>query len=285
MSEQSPMILLAPWLHGELAPGAVSGGFVCFNPGVAVSPEQEEGMFSPDNLPLAPDVAAQMVRDMLEFGLQFKNAGDIAGFAPQGRQGGGDALGAGLRSEFHDLDAFAAQQVPSLQPEEQAVTTGPNLFAAQQLLLLAWATEERLLELQNLGDGYKDTFAKFNEALGLDEDESEIPAQGAELADDLERELAQLPWALVLESMICFLEPGVTLLCSNPDMLATWRDLGLELTPLSDEQAKELPAGLVQNAEAGFSTAEAPGWLLAGLRHADKEKSWLDKTFQVLACE
>lgn len=249
------MLLSFPHMHPTLFPAAPVPGLRFFDPGLtdAVS----ENGFRPEGLPLDPKTAASLIRDCISFGEQFKDPAEMAYF------------GAMTPDEFYDgtPSSIQAQLLQRFGDGEGAVEERAAKAAraqAQFVLLLAWFFEEKMIELQGLEQGVRDSWKSMDATLGLDDEDraeerlltlSNIHSHTGGLSDG---QAMFLPWQRMIEALPVFLPDDAVLVCADQGVIASWLADGLPFAPADPG------LGLPKGARA----ATLPAWRLAGRRKA-----------------
>ncbi|MBN2140912.1 MAG: hypothetical protein JW718_07890 [Desulfovibrionaceae bacterium] len=249
------MNLFFPCMHVELWPLEPVTGARFLDPGLA-APDQDM-FFRPPGMPIDASGVRRVVDECLRFGEQFARPGELAWFSV-GEPGGFNR--AESRSVQDELLARVAGGALSGALEERRVR-------AHMALLLAWAFEERLVDVIGLERGMQDSWRRFGDALGLEPDPSDSEAL------ELNRTLADLnatvsapetlPWRIALESWSMFLPPGVTLLTVDPEIREAWIGAGLEFSPAP------APRDPLIDPPKGCLVAEESVWRLSGRGRPD----------------
>lgn len=258
------MLIHFPAMHAELADAGDVDGAVFFDPGLA---DDETDRFRPENLPLDTRTARALVRDSVSFGEQFKNPSEMAFFGAHTPE-----------DYFSESESTIKSQllvsIGAMAPRGGRVDADAPLRRAQFILLLAWATEERLVETSELEKGVMDSWQRMSGELGIDEDDERTGELGRILSNTAPSSPAgqRLAWQRVMEGMAAFMPKDAVLLCSDSEIIETWREAGLNFTSADRD---ELPS------EAEVVTA--PAWKLAGRSRAPEELPFTERGITV-AC-
>ena len=268
-----PIIVHFPCLVPEaLAPGAPSApganvpdaSALLLEPGLRKDPGP--AFLVPEGLPMDHRQARGWLAQSMEYVDRFTHRGDLSAASAAGP----DDFYSGSSQDIQSrLRAMEGEGGGSSVGEDPVV---PARRRAQMVLLLAVGLEERVAELKALDDRLNESWRGMAESLGLEEDDDErlphimdvVPAPDAgPLASRLEE--FGLSWPLLLESVLCFLPEDAALLVGDPSLIAAWRDMGLDLTPMA-----EPPQGL-ENALSG----RAPGHRWSGRDRVPEDRPWL----------
>ncbi len=223
---------------------------------------------------------------MIEFGLQHHAPADLEVYGLLGAAAQPDHAFLARRAEFAELDDFVREQEDGSRRSSVSGQSGPTVQPpeqTQQLLILAWAMEERQAELGALSASLELASARFGQALGVEAEAYHLEQAGLAGATTRMSGLAESgpvegpPWRLVIEAMLRFLPEGAVLFCDAPDIWEAWTESGLEAKPAGPE---ELPLG--ENASGPWRAIHAEGWRLAGKRRPDPQRPWLDASVVVL---
>jgi len=271
------MTLYFPHLHPDLLPDAerqaLPGGVRFLDPGLA-NPESPDHAL-PENAPFDRRLAKAILADTMRFGESVANPRDIAvhGLLQQAQA---------LAPESGRLVLAEVERSIARAGGKPEAFTGavaePLLEArrqAQTLLLLAWNLEERMLDLRQIDQGLRDSWARLGESVHPAEEagqgaadpggeaDGDALAMGAMLSGlglpDSDDEA--LPWRRILEAF-AVLAPGQDLVTADAAIAQTLREAGVP--------------------ETG-GAFEAPAWLLSGLDRCPAARPWLDVPVR-LAC-
>lgn len=247
------MLLSFPYMHPELFPAELADNVRFFDPGMA--DDSESGMFRPDGLPLDKKMATALINDCINFGEQFKDPSEMAYF------------GAVTADDFYEgssmsIQAQLTRQFDDGQGSKQEREVKEAASRAQFILLLAWTFEERMIELQAIEKGVKDSWKSMDETLGVDEDDRidervlDLGNRESHTGGASDEQVIPLPWKRIIEALPAFIAPDTVLLCADKEIIATWDDMEIEFAPATDG------AGLPE----GAMTATLPAWQFAGRR-------------------
>lgn len=243
------MLLSFPHLHPELWTGSPLEGLTFFDPGLNEASFDEA--FRPENLPLDPKTATALINDCINFGEQFKDPGEMAYF------------GAVTTDDFYEgssmsIQAQLTRQFDDGQGSKQEREEKEARSKAQFILLLAWFFEERIIELDGLEKGIKDSWKSMDNTLGVD-DEDRINERVVDLGNAQSHtggvsdgQTIPFPWQRVIEALPAFIPEGSMLICSNREILDAWKELDIEFSENED----------------GMLAATLPAWKFAGRRRA-----------------
>jgi len=266
--------LFFPCMHPQLVPGRLPQGISLLNPGF-MDPEEDARSWSPDALPLSKKEAKRYVQEALDFGERFKKPKDLAHFGAAPPDDFYAESGLSLKTEL-------GQAVFS-EPRGRERQASTALLQGQMTLLLAWVLEERILELQGLGEEVREGWSGLRSSLGLeDEEERALPA--GRLDDLFASDSGALTaWPNLLPWFLLFLPRGGQLLLSHPEIKAQLEEWGIEWT----ERTPGSPSGevLSEALPGGTMTAKAPGWQLCLAKRPDPERPWLDEEVTVAFTE
>lgn len=271
------MTLYFPHLHPDLLSDserqALPVGVRFLDPGLARPDSQDHVL--PENAPFDRRLAKAILADTMRFGESVGNPRDIAvhGLLQQVQA---------LAPESGRLVLTEVERTMSGAGEMTGALADPLLEArrqAQTLLLLAWNLEERILDLRQIDQGLRDSWARLGESVApaeeaeqaaLSADDGESPeADGEALAMGAmlsglglpESDGEALPWRRILEAF-AVLAPGQTLLTADALVAHSLREAG------------------VPEVEGVF---EGPAWRMSGLDRCPLARPWLDVLVR-LAC-
>lgn len=243
------MLLFFPHLHPEFSSGELPEGGLFFDPGY--TDESDGPFFRPGNLPIEPRTARKIVQDCMNFGEQFKDPHQLAYFGAQGIDDHYSETSFSIQSELIDRLKHSSKEEEDDSAERSK---------AQFQLLLAWFYEQRLIELQKIQGGVRESWDKFGQSLGVEAEDAR-----EEKALNLDKTIANLnvpgmddfvlPWKHVLAALVPFLPENAILAVYSPEAVEFWKESGV------DFQASAGEAGLPQ----GFKLATVPARRLLGL--------------------
>lgn len=249
------MLLSFPYMHQELASKLDVQGLKFFDPGLQETPV--ENGFRPEGLPLDPKTATALIRDCISFGEQFKDPGEMAYFGAQTSddfyEGSSMSIQAQLTQRFSD----SAGNQDERESKEAA-------SKAQFILLLACFFEERMMEVQGLEKGIKNTWQSMDDTLGM-EDEDRIDGRVVDLGNAeshtggvSDGQAIPLPWKRVVEALPAFIQDDTVLVCADEEVISFWDELEIPFAPADEKLG--LPTGT--------QVVTQPAWKLAGRRNA-----------------
>ncbi|WP_167590543.1 hypothetical protein [Oceanidesulfovibrio indonesiensis] len=270
--DATPAFVAIPHMHPEAAPEALQSlplPVRFFDPGLAPR-EQSAKFYRPESLPFDRQAARGALRSMQEFGESFGKPGQLAAYAAKGLEEyyAGSAqqpavemaeLAQFVRSHGNMPDAGTAADNPAIHARAMAQS-------CQLTLLLAWAAEERYLEIAEASGKVDALQQRLDAALdrGDDEDDDEagsLPLSVAGIPGVLE--VDTLGWELAAEKMAFFLPATAAFFAWDPRIAGELDERGLEARPIADAPAP----GLVEYA--------APCWQLTGRSRLPEDMGWL----------
>lgn len=251
------MLIAFPAMHQALAAG-LPPAVRLFDPGLDATGAAR--CLRPESLPLDGRQARRAMAEMMQLGEQFAHIRDLSLLRTQNDFYAGTSLD--IRSELEDRLRGGN--------DEALKKARVN---AQTELLLAYTFEERQLELAEIESGVAAAGARFQAALGLDEDDSELAGLGlAGTAGSAPAEVEQAPWRPVLAAMLAFLPEGALPVTDQARVADDLAEAGLTLVPA---EPADLEAWGLSPVHGPAFTAEAPGFALCGLGRADPGRPWL----------
>ncbi|BCS87008.1 hypothetical protein [Pseudodesulfovibrio sediminis] len=247
------MLLSFPYLHPSLWSGEPLEGLTFFDPGLVEKPF--DNGFRPDNLPLDFKNANALINDCINFGEQFKDPSEMAYFgavtADDFYEGSSMSIQAQLTERFTDV----------LEKNQKEREEKEARSKAQFVLLLAWFFEERMIELQGLEQGVKDSWKSMDKTMGV-EDEDRLEKRVVDLGSAeshtggvSDGQTIPLPWKRVIEALPGFIPEGTVLVCGDKEVQEAWEEYGIEFSQEKD----------------GLFTATLPAWKFAGRRRAPED--------------
>ena len=247
------LALSVPVLHRELGVSALPEALhVC--PGLA----QAEGAgYARLDWPLPAEQAQLFLRDaasLADSGLSLESARAVRETERQ--------LSQRIREERELRGILRQEGAPATLEDAQQAR-----IQAQQILLMAWLQEERLMELEALGRRADAAAARLTSL--FDDDTDAAPAVLS--ASHVLADLRLLPsWQTVLEHLAIFLPPGTGLTSCDPRLAEFLGDTGA-LSPVPGR-----PRCL---------QGVLPLWRAIGLSRAQRERPWLDALHTFILCE
>nr|WP_321514393.1 hypothetical protein [uncultured Pseudodesulfovibrio sp.] len=256
------MLLSFPNLHPELWAGSPLDGLKFIDPGL--NEGSFDNAFRPEGLPLDHKTATALIKDCISFGEQFKDPAEMAYFGAVTTddfyEGSSMSIQAQLTRQFDDGKG-------SKQEREEKETRSK----AQFILLLAWFFEERMIELAGLENGVKASWKSMDTTLGVDDEDrinERVVVHGnaqSHTGGVSDGQKIPFPWQRVIEALPAFISPETTLVCSDSEIVAEWKELDIEFS---------------EN-ENGMLTATLPAWRFAGRRRAPEGMPSAIKTVTV----
>ncbi|NJB66643.1 hypothetical protein GGQ74_000283 [Desulfobaculum xiamenense] len=256
-----------PEMHSPEGPQGVPAGAVLFDPGIG-RPEPEF-RYAPEALPLDRQTAGQWLGQATGYAEMFRTPGDMRAFAASSEDFfSGSTMD--IASELFAMDAATNGR--------KAEEGRKAALKAQAVLLLAWVREQRLRELGSLDTGLDSAWEKFDMTVGLDpEDRDElehIDADDFTALGDVSPYGEDDSWKGVLESMLFFLGTDDVLLVREPNVLAMWGEMGIELAPATPELAAAAQAMGLGDGDS-LAMVTCPGYRLAGRTSEPADMPWL----------
>lgn len=246
------MLLSFPNLHPELWSAQPVEGLKFFDPGLAQEPV--EGGYRPDSLPLDSKTATALINDCINFGEQFKDPSEMAYFgahtADDFYEGSPNSIRAQLERQFADGQGGK---------EEREMKEARS--KAQFILLLAWFLEERLMELDNLEKGVRNSWKTMDKTIGVDDEDRlnervvDLGSAQSHTGGASDGQSIPLPWKRVIEALPAFIPEDTVLVCADNDVIETWEEQGIEFSVEKD----------------GLMTATLPAWKFACRRSAPED--------------
>ncbi len=273
--DATPAFVAIPHMHPEAAPEALQSlplPVRFFDPGLAPR-EQSAKFYRPESLPFDRQAARGALRSMQEFGENFGKPGQLAAYAAKGLEdyyaGSSQQPGA----EMAELSQFIRSQ--GMLPEataaadDSAVHERAMAQSCQLTLLLAWAAEQRFLEISEAAGKVDLLQQRLDAALDRDEDDEDdamgsLPFSVAGIPGLLE--VDTLSWELAAEKMAFFLPTTTAFFAWDIRIGGELAERGLEPTPIADAPVP----GLVEYA--------APCWQLTGRSRLPEDMGWLAET-------
>lgn len=255
------MLINFPAMHSELIPEGAEEGVLLFDPGLAAD---EDGRFRPESLPIDKRTAMALLRDSISFGEQFKDPAEMAFFGAHTPEDYFEESTGTIKNQL--LASIGAGKAPGGKVDPEAPSR-----RAQFVLLLAWATEEGIVESLGLEQGVQASWGRMSEALGIEGDdrESEI-GRIVSSTNATSPEGIRIAWPRVLEGMAAFMPEEAALFCSDKDIIEAWEDAGFEFAPANSEYP------------AGTQTVSAPAWRLSGRSACPEELPFTDREITVV---
>lgn len=265
------MLLSFPYMHPELFPAGLAEKVRFFDPGMAEDSSDE--MFRPEGLPMDKKIAKALINDCINFGEQFKDPSEMAYFgavtADDFYEGSSMSIRAQLTRQFDD------GQGTKLEREKKETAS-----RAQFILLLAWTFEERMIELQSIEKGVKDSWKSMDKTLGVDEEDRldervlDLGNRESHTGGVSDEQTIPLPWKRIIEALPAFVPQETVLLCTDQEIIASWDDMEIEFVPADGG------AGLPEGAQ----TATLPAWKFAGRRKepADQPQAHAEMTVAIV---
>ncbi len=249
------MLLSFPCMHLDLASPLLPDSTRFFDPGMAQG--NDDRMFRPDDLPMDRQTATALINDCINFGEQFKDPGEMAYF------------GAVTSDDFYEgsslsIQAQLSRQFDDGQGAKQERERKEAASRAQFILLLAWFFEEKMLELNSIEQGIKDSWTSMDKAIGVDEEDRmdervlDLGKRESHTGGASDEQCVALPWKRILESLPAFIPAEAVLVCTDQDIIAVWEDMEIPFETASKER------GLPADAQV----ATLPAWKLAGRNKA-----------------
>ncbi len=236
----SPRIIHFPFMHKEFVDEKIRSLALFLNPGLAF----DDQSFNPEHLALDQKLSKTFLEQSMQFGRQFKKPSDMALAGVQKE----DFYSGSMQSIQHELSTYGSNK--------EAENQNQRYLQAQQFLLLEYALEERIIELQGIDENLRSTWSDFDKSLGLDEDEEKF------LNLDRETSLFKLNthnWPALLWAFTLFLPENGLLMVSHDLIFPELEEWGVE-------KHKEYP-------ETYFSEFPTDSTLYSALLKPEKLKS------------
>ncbi len=207
-------IIHFPFMHPEFVPSDVRKLAWFLNPGLEAG---SEFCYTPEALVLDPKQAKSFLEYSQQFGEQFSRPSEIAYFGAQQMEDFYSHTALAIRSELSHYD----QQ--DLEKEDTQ-----DYLQAQQLLLLDFSLEERIIELQGIDEELQQHWSQFDKDLGIDEEEERFWAPDREaIISRLEfAHMSKLLWAFGL-----YLPREGCLLVHEDEVCSELEELGVTWEP------------------------------------------------------
>lgn len=273
--DATPAFVAIPHMHPEAAPEALLSlplPVRFFDPGLAPR-EQSAKFYRPESLPFERQAARGALRSMQEFGESFGKPGQLAAYAAKGLEDYYAGSPKQPGAEMAELSQFIRNQ--GVLPEATAAADDPAIHkramaqSCQLTLLLAWAAEQRFLEISEAAGKVDLLQQRLDAALDRGENDEDdemgsLPFSVAGIPGALEVET--LGWELAAEKMAFFLPTSTAFFAWDMRIGGELADRGLEPTPIADAPVR----GLVEYA--------APCWQLTGRSRLPDDMDWLAAT-------
>lgn len=220
----SRQFLYFPDLHSSLGPATLPSEVRFLDPGLA---EAEDGRYwRPEGLVLEPEQARRALGDLLAYGEQFSPQ-DLAALALSDF---GDDPAQSSMAIQSDLRRMLKKETPDPKAVQRQVR-----LQGQMMLILAWALEERYMELDELERGFADSWNKFSEELGLDAAER----QEAGLSDDLLTPVRHrdISWRRLLGPFALVAPAATCLVTGDADIYEELTDAGVRFHDVPEASA------------------------------------------------
>ena len=218
------MVVHFPWLHPKLGQGPLPENVVFFDPGVEL--DTKAPRWRSADLPFSPAEVRGMIRSYMEFGERFGRATDMQAYQA-----------AGIDNFYTDTTMDIKSQLTGMDSAKEP-DPADKRRQAQLVLAMALYREEQFIAMSEQEGRFGAAQEGFAQVLGLDDEESF--AQFDVLGEQLfPRAGVELPWKILLPSLILFLPVGARLFVSDEDILRELRALDLNFSPCADE-----PGGL-----------------------------------------
>lgn len=170
----------------ELLPESLRPAARFLNPGLY---EHNENRFTPDNLILDPAGVKTFLSQSIQFGEQFRKPSDMA------------YLGAGKAEDFYtDTSMSLRWQISTYGQSNNEQDAQRDYLKAQQLLILEYAYEERLAELNSLNASLGPAWKELDSSMGIEREDEEFMALDREsfIAMETSANWKKLLWAFSL---------------------------------------------------------------------------------------
>jgi len=155
----SNRIIHFPFMHKEFVAPEIHSLGIFLDPGLNI---QDSSYFQPERLILDPRQSRTFLEQCMQFGEQFKKPSDMA------------VLGVQKMEDFYSGTTQSIQFELSTYGRGEEEHQDTKYLQAQKLLLLDYALEERILELQRINEDISLSWSRLNKALGTDEEEQKF---------------------------------------------------------------------------------------------------------------
>lgn len=269
MNAKAPVMVHFPLMHPALATAKSPDAVRFFDPGIVNAKDPAHGRYyrSPD-LVYQDGQARQFLEDSLHFGSQFKHTADMAYFKA---------------GPVDDFFTGSMQDIKSelLSPGAKEVRrTASSLADAQLVLLLGFHLEQRMIELETLGNSIDTSVLDFEENLGLDKDDraalhSVLPQVGSrsEFSPD---------WRRLLLPFLRFLPAVSGIFLTDPVIIADLCEQGMCTSPCTDDDLTSLFPDGISSDGASFTMGHVTGGELAGWAGGSVRQNVADRSFSVV---
>lgn len=206
-----PKIIHFPYMHEELIlPGLRSMGLF-LNPGIM---DPRDPLFTPEDLVLDQGQSQYFLDQCRQFGEQFRKTSDMT------------HLGMAQMEDFYTGSTQSIQYELSTYGKNEASrdTRQEDLLQAQQYLLLNFALEERLLELNRIDADLSRSWSSFDESLGIDDEEERF--QNME-RQPIGADINTGHWQKLLKAYTAFLPPEGMLLIHEESVCRELEEYGV----------------------------------------------------------
>lgn len=226
-------VIYFPVMHSELVSGEVPEAVRFLDPGLLR--DVPEGFWRPDNLPISPAAAKRYVAESLRFGEQFRDPEELKYFS------------AAKINDFYSDSSMAIRSDLARRNRPTPSKPAASLYNAQEVLLLGWTLEERLLEMQQLEAQLNSSQSTFASILGLDAEddlqEQSVLKENLRGSFDPSRELERAKERL-LESFCTFLPEQWWLFSRDADFAKILEEAGTRHS--APQGVLETPSALVE---------------------------------------
>ncbi|MFW5734202.1 MAG: hypothetical protein ACOCWR_03990 [Oceanidesulfovibrio sp.] len=270
--DATPAFVAIPHMHPDAAPEALGSlplQVRFFDPGLAPR-NMGDTYYRPEFLPFDTQAARGALRSMQEFGESFGKPGQLVAVTARGLEeyyGGAQQPGPEMAELAQFVRSQGAMPDPEAAADDPAVLERAMAQSCQLTLLLAWAAEQRYLEIAEAAGRVDLLQQRLDAALdrGGDEDEDEesagLPFSVAGIPGVLK--VDALGWELAAEKMAFFLPPTTAFFAWDPRIAGELAERGLEPEPIADAPVQ----GLLEYA--------APCWQLTGRSRIPEDMAWL----------
>ena len=206
-----PSIIHFPYMHEELILPALRPVGFFLNPGIM---ESRDTFFTSQDLVLDKGQSRYFLEECRQFGEQFRKVSDMTHLGMVQME---DFYTGSTQSIQYELSTYG-------RPEQSGGTRQEELLQAQQYLLLNFALEERLLELNRIDADLSRSWSNFDESLGIEDDEERF--QNME-RQSISPEISTAHWQKLLKAYTAFLPPEGILLVNEESVCRELEEYGV----------------------------------------------------------
>jgi len=206
-----------PYMHSILIPSSLQGLGQTLNPGLSTD---KEGLFTPKDYPLDPRQASRHLADFYRFGEQFNTPRDMGYYTVNGLE------------DFYSESTMAIKSELTGGTPSKEDAQKDRALKMQSMLLLGYALEERLLDIEQFGVEIDDAWKKFEKNLGLNAEDKQFVFPND--PDSLNFLSAKVEWKKLIAPFAYFMESGQKLLIWDDNIIT-----GIKANLHTDNLVKE----------------------------------------------